>query len=188
VTAFFVQMSGAPGAGKTAVARPLGARLGAVIIDFDVVKSALLDGAVEYAAAGPLAYRVVWAIAQDVASLHQSLIVDSPCYYDEILERGQAIARAAGMRYRYVECVVDDLDEIDRRLKSRRRLRSQRGALDAPPRDLGADPGETGAALFCEWIANMKRPGANALRLDTSRPVEIAVEEALAFVTRSNDS
>ncbi len=40
---FFVQMSGHPGSGKSTLARQIGKRTGAVIIDHDIVKSALLN-------------------------------------------------------------------------------------------------------------------------------------------------
>ena len=38
-----VQMSGAPGAGKSTVAHAIGRRTGAVVLDHDVTKSALLE-------------------------------------------------------------------------------------------------------------------------------------------------
>ena len=39
---FFVQMSGFPGSGKSTLARKIAKRTGGVIIDHDIVKSALL--------------------------------------------------------------------------------------------------------------------------------------------------
>lgn len=39
---FFVQMSGFPGSGKSTLSRQIAKRTGAVIVDHDIVKSALL--------------------------------------------------------------------------------------------------------------------------------------------------
>lgn len=46
----------------------------------------------------------------------------------------------------------------------------------------GAAPGGDETLVFQEWIHNMKRPDAGYLRLDTSRPVDVCVREAIAFV------
>lgn len=40
---FFLQMSGFPGSGKSTLAREIAKRTGAVVIDHDIVKSALLN-------------------------------------------------------------------------------------------------------------------------------------------------
>jgi len=64
----FVQMSGAPGAGKTTIAGAIAGRIGAVVIDHDVTKSALLDAGVSIAIAGRASYQVLGAVAQHQGS------------------------------------------------------------------------------------------------------------------------
>ena len=44
------------------------------------------------------------------------------------------------------------------------------------------DRGATGAELFRQWIAAMRRPASRWLRLDTTRPVEVCVREVSAFL------
>jgi predicted kinase len=178
----FVQMSGAPGAGKTTVARAVARRLGAVVIDHDVTKSALLEANVPAASAGAASYSVLNAMARHLLQQRHSVIFDSPCFYVELLDRGQRLAQEMGAQYRYIECVVADLDELDRRLRTRPRLPSQLAGVRAPPTD-GSGRTESGDHIFRDWIANMKRPAAGYLVLDTTRPMDKCVEAAIAYIT-----
>jgi predicted kinase len=178
-------MSGAPGSGKTTIARAVVRRHGAVSLDHDIVKSALLAAGCRFDDAGRASYGVLLALADDLLRQGHRVIVDSPCHYDGLLAAGLRLATAHGVRYRYVECVTDDVDLLDRRLRARRALRSQRRSVGAPPVDLPADRGATGvggAELFRWWIANMKRPTTRYLRLDTTRPVGVCVPEVSAFL------
>ncbi len=177
----FVQMSGVPGAGKTTLAHAIAPPLGAVVIDHDVTKTALLGAEVPVSLAGYASYMVLDALARHLLQQAHSVIFDSPCLYDELLMRGQQLAKEAGATYRYVECVVTDLDELDRRLRTRQRLPSQLAGVRVPP-TAGSGKTETGDHAFREWMANMKRPAVPYLVLDTSRALEVCSNEALAYI------
>lgn len=180
-----VQMSGAPGAGKTTIARELVRHRSLVAIDRDVVLTAMLDsdpepdGVMTFARVA--SYNVVKAMADDVLAQGLGVIIDSPCFYDELLTAGLALAAKHGVAYRYIECVTEDITLLDTRLRSRPTLRSQRPSVDEPPIDLAPDPEHTGTALFAEWIPKSKRPDTY-LRLDTTKPLDECVTEALAFL------
>ena len=178
----FIQMSGVPGAGKTTVARALAPLIGAVVIDHDVTKSALLEAGVPVEIAGAASYRVLHAIAQHLLRQGHSVIFDSPCLYRDLLERGRELARAAGATYRYIECVLDDLDELDRRLRARPRLPSQLAGVRGPP-TAGSGKARVDEAIFRDWIANMQRPDSGGLVLDATRSPEECLAAALAYVT-----
>lgn len=76
---------------------------------------------------------------------------------------------------------VEDLDELDRRLRTRTRLPSQlAGVLVAPT--AGSGKTQTGEQVFREWMANMKRPASPYLVLHTSRPLDVCSKEALAYI------
>ncbi|MGW1344108.1 AAA family ATPase [Kribbella sp. NPDC002412] len=176
-----VQMSGVPGAGKSTIARALARSRQFAVLDVDVVKTALLDAGIGYAEVGPPSYRTTLALADDLLGTSCSVIIDSPCQYDELLESGQRLAERHQAAYRYVECFADDLPLLDRRLRVRPPMRSQRPSVGRPPVD-APDQGDDGTLGFREWINRAKRPEAGYLRLDTSRPVEVCVEEAITFL------
>lgn len=177
----FIQMSGAPGAGKSTIAHAIAPHIGAVVLDHDITKSALLDADISITVAGKASYLVLEAMAQHLLGQGFSVIFDSPCFYEELLERGQRLAREANAPYFYIECVLKDLVELDRRLKGRPSQRSQVRGLNESPVDV-VEGRPVNEALFRNWIAHMKRPQSNYLVLNTDRPLEICVQEALAYV------
>lgn len=182
----FIQMSGAPGSGKTTIADSLARRIGAVVIDHDVTKSALLAANVPVDLAGVASYQVLGAMAQHLLRQGFHVIFDSPCYYRELLERGQQLAQAAGANYLYIECRVADLDELDRRLCTRPSLPSQVTSVYSSP---AHESGKTapGAVVFQEWIMGMKRPSTNYLLLDTTQPLEANLAEAISFIEANSN-
>lgn len=178
---FFVQMSGVPGAGKSTIARVVARQTGAVIIDHDVTKSALLAAAVPVAMAGRASYLVLDALARHLLQQGHSVIFDSPCFYQELLQRGQKLAQEANVSYRYIECVLADLTELDRRLRTRLHLPSQITGVDAAP-SVGSGKAAVNQEVFRDWIANMKRPVGGYLTLDTQQPVDFCVQQALLYI------
>ena len=178
----FIQMSGAPGSGKTTIATAIAKEIGAVVIDHDVTKTALLDADVPIGISGRASYEVLGAIAQHLLNQGHSVIHDSPCAYEVLLERGQRVAEEVGAAYRYIECVVSDVNELDRRLRTRISLRSQRRGVAVSPIDI-AEETRPREDIFWDWLANMKRPTSNYLTLDTSRPRSVCVKEAIAYIT-----
>jgi predicted kinase len=195
-----VQLSGCPGTGKSTLARGVATATAAVVLDHDVVKSALLAAGVAAgggdpvadpedfaggAVAGPVAYRVAFAVAQRWLGAGRSVVLDSPCYYPQVLAGGQAVAHRAGVPYHYVECVVTDLAEVARRLRSRQPLPSQCTDLApaGPVPGGGVGPGPpTGEELFRAWADGMCRPAEGALRVDTARPPDLCVAEVIALL------
>jgi predicted kinase len=198
--ALLIQMSGAPGCGKSTLARLAGRRVGAVVLDHDTIKTALIDSGMPPGHGDPLtdpeglggapggagqaAYEIAFALANSWLTAQVSTVLDSPCYYEWLLRRGQRLAHAVGATYRYVECVNNDLAELERRLRDRPHLRSQCTGL-APPESHGSevDGGEVdGRELFRAWAAGMRRPAAGYLRVDTGRPTRECVAAVLAYL------
>jgi len=126
---FFLQMAGFPGSGKSTLAQSLAKKTGAVIVDHDVVKSALLESveaqAIDPQTAGKVSYGIDWALIDFHLSLGHSVIFDSPCLYAEMLGKGMRLADKYNAKYKYVECYLNDFHEINERLKKRKRKISQ---------------------------------------------------------------
>jgi predicted kinase len=88
---FFIQMSGFPGSGKSTLAREIAKHTDAVIIDHDIVKSALLhsiEAPIDPKLAGKISYNIDWSLIEFHLSQGHNVIFDSPCLYEEMVERG----------------------------------------------------------------------------------------------------
>lgn len=125
---FFLQMSGYPGSGKSTLARAIGKTMPVVIMDHDIVKTAMmesLDGAIGFKEVGAAAYDVEWKLVDYYLSQGHSVIMDSPCLYEPMIEKGTGLAQKHNVKYKYIECLLNDYEEVNRRLKTRNRMISQ---------------------------------------------------------------
>ncbi len=161
---FLLQMAGMPGSGKSALARVLGRRAGAVAIDKDVLKSAALAAGVAEAQAGAVAYETMFALAGHLLGQGWSVILDSPSFWDTIPEKGAAIAAERHVPYYFIECFCPDTHELARRLHDRPRLASH--------------PGEEALDVERQTLT----PTGPYLRVDTTQPLERCLEIALDYL------
>lgn len=171
---FFLQMSGFPGSGKSTLSRLIGQETKAVIIDHDVVKTAMLeslgDGVLDSRRVGGIAYDIEWALIDFHLSEAHSVILDSPCLYHRMLVKGAELTKKYNVDYKYIECVIDDLDELDRRLKTRRRMMSQ--IRQVPDQE-----------DFKSALSRSQRPtDVKWIRVDTSQPIQDYIQEVMAYV------
>ncbi|KAL7963203.1 P-loop containing nucleoside triphosphate hydrolase protein [Trichoderma compactum] len=148
-----IQMSGAPGSGKSTMAAQLGRRINGVVIDHD---------------------------AQHIIKQGLSVIVDSTRNCHDILDRGSALANQDDYTYWYIECRVQDIDLLDERLRTRDPMTSQRTGVDRPP---AADAAQDSRALFKKWIESPFRPKDDVLIVDSTRSPDIMRDEILKHIT-----
>ena len=158
-----VQMHGHPGSGKSALARELGRALPAVVVDKDVIASALIREGVARETVGGLSYQVMYAQAGRFLEDGQSVVFDSPCFWPLIEETTRRIAAYAGATWVMIETVCRD-DVRDARLASRERLESNPERRDMGPMRPG-----------------MYVPDCERLVLDTTRPLADVVGEAVNY-------
>jgi predicted kinase len=122
---FLLQMAGDSASGKSSLARAIGEKTGAVVLDKDVIKSAALNaGAVEDLAA-PLSYEVLFDVTRSILGQRFSVVVDSPAFFTLIRDKGRPLAEEASASYFIIFCLLSDEEEMQRRLESRERLASQ---------------------------------------------------------------
>jgi hypothetical protein len=90
------------------------------------------------------------------------------------------LAQRYGAGYGQIECRLADEDEVQRRMANRSVGRAQWTAIDAPPADApdGAFVVEPGKDLWASYHA------PNRLALDMSRPLEVTLAEALAYLAK----
>lgn len=184
----FIQMSGAPGSGKSTMARLLRQSLGGVVLDHDVLRSSLLEDTnpnLTFDTIAKQAYRLQWALARDIAAQGCNVIIDSPCNFQEALDQGSAIAEEHGLVYWYVECRVADLDLLDRRMRARTPMRSQRTGVERPPEAARAErAGEDARALFRKRFDAPCRPEGNVVVVDSKGDLEGGRDRVLEQIRR----
>ncbi|WP_132208326.1 AAA family ATPase [Kribbella steppae] len=178
---FLLQMSGVPGSGKSTVAAHVVETCRAVAVDYDVIKSAVLDAGFDLATSTKAAYEVMYAQARHVLAQGHPVVMDSPCFWPRILAEGMEIARQHDASYRYIECQVRDLKVLDERLARRPRLRTHRRGVNCPPVDLG-DELVDGEALFRDSMDRVQRPSGNYLQLDMHRPLSEVLPEVDVYL------
>lgn len=171
MSALVVQMHGEPGSGKSTVAREIGARLGLVVLDKDVIKGALLRSGVPETQAAPGAYEVFFAQARALVANGHSVVLDTPVYWDSVERRWLEIAEAVGSPPILIECVCPDRAELMRRLRTR-------AALESQPRDplnLRSYPG------------SMPTQFNPRLTVETTRPLAAVVDDAVAYIEAAHN-
>jgi len=171
---FFIQMSGFPGSGKSTLSRQIAEKTGAVIIDHDIVKSALITSfekiPIEKKLVGKMAYNVDWSLVEFHLSQGQNVVLDSPCLYQEMVDRGIDLSKKYNAAYKYVECYLNDFQEINNRLKSRNKMVSQIEAVSSE---------ET----FKLTIENSKKPDEGSyIVVNTSEPLESYIDQVIDFI------
>ncbi|MBK3497248.1 AAA family ATPase [Viridibacillus sp. YIM B01967] len=170
---FFIQMSGFPGSGKSTLAQAISKRTGAIIIDHDIIKSALLMSSTETLdrkTSGSISYAIDWQLIDYYLGLDNSVILDSPCLYDELIERGLSLQKKHNVIYKYVECYLNDFEEINHRLASRNRMLSQIASVNSKED-------------FLYTIQNSKKPEQiNCLKVDTSQPLESYIDRVMDYI------
>jgi len=122
-------MSGFPGSGKSTLVKAIAKVENVMIVDHDVVKSALMksiaDKDLDIQITGQISYDIDWALIEYYLSLGQNVILDSPCLYEEQVQKGLELANRFNATYKYIECYVEDYDLINHRLRTRERRISQ---------------------------------------------------------------
>lgn len=170
---FFLQMSGFPGSGKSTLARRIAKKTGAIVIDHDIVKTALLEsweGNADAKAAGKLSYNIEWALIDFYLSQGHDVIHDSPCLYTEMIEKGSSLSKKYGAKYKYVECYLNDFKEINIRLQKRQRMISQIQQVISEE-------------SFKAAIDSSVRPSdIKCFIVDSAQPVESYIDDVIAYI------
>jgi predicted kinase len=163
-------MAGESGTGKSTLARAIGRRTGAVVLDKDWIKAALLDEGLEEAVANGAAYAVLFELAHRQLENGHSVIIDSPAAFPSIPVRGHDAAAEFDSDYYLIECHCSDASVHDRRLRTRDRR-------DFQP------------ATLSQVIEQRSRPNVLAIQephllVDTAQPLEVCLEKALEYLGR----
>jgi predicted kinase len=174
---FLLQMTGESGTGKSKLAIAIGHETGAVVVDKDIIKSRILDGdegigldGLPESVAAPLHHTLMFDLASMCLKQGFSVVLDGAAFYPIIRSRGRAAAEALGASYFIIDCFCPDLAVLQERIDSKTLMSSQ-------PR------------IASLWA--YERPGTAPLaephlRIDTRRPFEEYLADALAYIGKDN--
>jgi len=123
--AYLLQMAGFPGSGKTGLAELIAIETGAIVIDRDVIKNAMLGFGLEAKILAEVSYNITFELAKKYIDGGKSVIIDTPCFYKEIVERGVRLCDGTNAYYKYIECLVPSYEIVQNRLQSRQSLETQ---------------------------------------------------------------
>ncbi len=171
---FFLQMSGFPGSGKSTLAKKIARNTKAIIVDHDIVKSAMLTSLEKYQEnikqTGPVSYHIDWALIDFYLSQGHSVIFDAPCLYDVMIENGVFLSTKYGASYKYVEVYLNDCVEINQRLQKRDRMVSQ---IESVLSEEG----------FQQALNESKKPiNVPYITVNSSKPVDTYLPEVLTYI------
>lgn len=124
-----VQMAGFPGSGKSTIAKKIAKRINAVVIDKDILKSSLLKYGLTQEISSKLAYDLMFDLSQFYLDQGQSIVLDTPCYYEEIIEKGMQFSNDYHASYKYLDCKVRNFQVVSKRIQLRENMISQ---IDKP--------------------------------------------------------
>lgn len=126
---FLILMAGMPGTGKSTIAKTIGRELNIIVIDKDVIISAMLHSNVPEEIGQPAAYRVMFDLGSDLLNRQrQSVILDSPAGLPVSVESARQICQPSQIPMITVLCSTDRNTRNTRRA-ARESMISQRDGL-----------------------------------------------------------
>lgn len=172
---FLLQMSGQPGSGKSTLANKIAERTGAIVIDNDIIKSAILEleiGEITRDIAGKLTYNINFKLAEHYLKQNKNIIIDTPCRFQFIIDRGKQLGLKYGVKYKYIECHVNNYEETEKRLKQRSKLISQ------------VDENDVDKESYKKWLSQTVFPTDEYLKVETNQSTENYLEDCLEYINR----
>ncbi len=85
----------------------------------------MLENGLSNEISSKLAYDMMFDLGKFYLEQGRSIVLDTPCYYDEIIENGMKLSETYDAEYKYLDCLVEDFEIIDERITLRKNMTSQ---------------------------------------------------------------
>jgi predicted kinase len=120
-----VVFAGAPGVGKSTLARALARELRAAYLDKDTIKTAAVElgralkveNAMQFA--GALSYTLLIPLARDNLTVGTHVIIDSPAGYRTFQDAIEQLVRSVKVNFKLIECITTDEALLRERIERR---------------------------------------------------------------------
>ena len=163
-----IVLSGLPGTGKSAIAEGLAKALAIPVLSVDPIESAVIRaGLARGFETGYAAYLVAEAVADATLKLGLGCVIDAANYVEAGRDLWRGLAARSGSPMKVIVCTLPDEDTHRARLSDRDR--------DLARGEPTWDDVETQRAEWIPWAEQH-------LILDTTRPIQANLAEALSYV------
>jgi adenylate kinase family enzyme len=165
-------MAGFPGSGKSTLAKEISKHIDdVVVIDRDVIKSSMMESGVDLNIVNDASYKLVFALCNYYLSINMNVIIDTPCFFEATLENGIEIAQKHGAEYKYIECRLEDFNEVCNRLENRESSLSQIKSAEVEK--------------FLAALERSKKPtNYKYVIIDSSLPIKSYIKGVLDYLER----
>ena len=129
----------------------------------------MIESGVDLSIINDASYKLAFELCSYYLSINKSVIIDTPCFFEATLENGIEIAQKCGAKYKYIECRIEDFDEVSNRLRNRQSSVSQFKSAEIE--------------RFLAALDKSRKPtNYECITVDSSAPIDLYIDNVLDYL------